>query len=789
MNDMEDKQLPQDKEAEKTVLATIMADKNALPEVRQMLDVEAFYCETHREIYKAQLAISERGDFPDLIAVMNELNRRKSGVTPYELTELSGHVTNFLAQHAAEVFDKYKRRQFFEIGCYLQSNCFSEENDIVDVVEEARKRMEGIFPDDGRSVSTIRDAVQGVYDNINRNMTGGEGLTGSPTGFGELDRRSGGLQTSDLVIIAADTSMGKALPMDANILTPSGWVKNKDLKLGQQICSPNGEESFVTGIFYRGIRPMYRVSFSDGRSVICCNEHLWEITSCAFKTGNRVMTTEKLKDMQDNTVAYHNKMATPEFSGIWGERKKFVIHPYLMGVLLGDGSLSRGVEWNKPDRFLVDKIRGMIRSEYAIHKVGRSEIYSPSYRITQGKGQKNIYLEELKRLGLHGKRSAGKFIPDEYLNASREQRIQLMQGLMDTDGYIGKNGECVFSSKSEALSDGVMYLAHSLGYKASKRKKKAKLYGKDFGFSYTICINDKNRDELFSLPRKKNRVIHHKRISNVVRSVEYVGEMECQCISVSHPSELYVTDGFIVTHNTSLAIKMAMNAGCPVAFYSMEMKKEQIAARMISIETGVAANEILYSRLGASQITAIDKGVSQICEKPVFFDDRSTSSIETILASIRMMKIKYGIKGAVVDYLQILNVNMKGANKEQQMGDVARRLKNIAKDLDIWVIALSQINRDRDNPAPSLSRLRDSGQIAEAADTVILIYRPEVYGRSYPDPFTNASTKDTAMIEVAKGRNIGLLKFIVGFNKPTTNFYELGTVPQAEFKQKEEDPF
>ena len=120
-------EFPQSIEAEKAVLATIMADRNALTEVRQMLDVEAFYYETHREIYKAQLAISERGDFPDLITVMNELNRRKSGVTPYELTEISGHVTNFLAQHAAEVFDKYKRRQFFEIGCYLQSNCFSED--------------------------------------------------------------------------------------------------------------------------------------------------------------------------------------------------------------------------------------------------------------------------------------------------------------------------------------------------------------------------------------------------------------------------------------------------------------------------------------------------------------------------------------------------------------------------------------------------------------------------------------------------------------------------------------
>ena len=144
-----------------------------------------------------------------------------------------------------------------------------------------------------------------------------------------------------------------------------------------------------------------------------------------------------------------------------------------------------------------------------------------------------------------------------------------------------------------------------------------------------------------------------------------------------------------------------------------------------------------------------------------------------------MMVIKYGIKGVIVDYLQILNVNMKGANKEQQMGDVARRLKNIAKELDIWVIALSQLSRDNQNPIPSLTRLRDSGQIAEAADMVILIYRPEIYGKKYPVEFSEMSTEGTAMIDVAKGRNIGLMKFIVGFDARTTNFYELGEVKEV----------
>jgi replicative DNA helicase len=230
-----------------------------------------------------------------------------------------------------------------------------------------------------------------------------------------------------------------------------------------------------------------------------------------------------------------------------------------------------------------------------------------------------------------------------------------------------------------------------------------------------------------------------------------------------------------------------MNCGCPVAFYSMEMKKEQIAARMISIASGVPANEILYSKLDGGQIQMIDRGVAKVENLPVYFDDRSTSNIETILSSIRMMKIKYGIKGVVVDYLQILNVNMKGSNKEQQMGDVARRLKNIAKELDIWVIALSQLNRDAQNPVPSLARLRDSGQIAEAADMVILIYRPEIYGKRYPEEFSDKSTAGTAMIDVAKGRNVGLMKFIVGFRKENTNFYDLDDVPAYEIKENRPD--
>ena len=771
-----DRPLPSEPNAERLVLGTIMTERRAIDEVRDLLTADCFYEPLNRRIFEAITAIDARGDSPDMVTVANEMRKGDEPVDFYELSVIAGCHTADIYQHAAILHDKEKRRRLIEIGTLMRQRAYAESDDIVDILADAEDSLKGLFQSAKDNIATLREAIKGVTEQMSLNATDSRPLTGTPTGFSRIDERSGGLQRSDLVVIAADTSSGKALPMDANILTPTGWVKNRDLRVGQQVCSPNGEDSFVTGVFYRGVRPMYRVSFSDGRSVVCCNEHLWEITSCAFKTGNRVMNTEQLKNMQDNTVAYHDKMATPEFSGIWGVHKDFVIHPYLMGVLLGDGSLSRGVEWNKPDLFLLEKIRGMIKEEYSINRVGRSETRSPSYRITQGIGQKNIYLDELKRLGLYGKRSAAKFIPEEYLNASREQRVQLMQGLMDTDGYAGKSGESVFSSKSETLSDEVRYLAHSLGYKATKRKKKAKLYGKEFGFSYEVCINDKNKNELFTLPRKRNRMIPHKRISNVIRSVEYVGEMECQCISVSHPSELYVTDGFIVTHNTSLAIAFALSAaknGDGVAFYSMEMKKEQIAARMIAIESGVPASEIMYSKLDSGRFEAIDRGIGKIYDKPVYFDDRSTSNIDTILASIRTMRLKYGIAGAVVDYLQILSVNMRGSNTEQQMGEAARRLKNLAKELDIWIIALSQLNRDNINPVPTLARLRASGQIAEAADVVALIYRPELYGKFYPEPFQHASTAGTAMIDIAKGRNIGLMRFLVGFDASTTRFHEI----------------
>lgn len=263
-------------------------------------------------------------------------------------------------------------------------------------------------------------------------------------------------------------------------------------------------------------------------------------------------------------------------------------------------------------------------------------------------------------------------------------------------------------------------------------------------------------------------------------------------------SDLIIVAGETSQGKTSLALCMTRHAienGAKVAFYSMEMTKEQLTARLLSAKTNIPANNILYSgSLAPSEIRMIDDARGKLPGENLFFDDKSTSNIDSILLSIRMLKMQKDIDGAVVDYLQILNVNSRSTSfsREQSMGDAARRFKNLAKELNIWIIALSQLSRDSNCPEPNLNRLRDSGQIGEAADVVILVYRAEYYNRAYPAPFDNKDdypTDGTAMIDVAKGRNIGTFKFFMGFNKNTTNFFKTNLINedvQVPFEKPEE---
>jgi replicative DNA helicase len=252
------------------------------------------------------------------------------------------------------------------------------------------------------------------------------------------------------------------------------------------------------------------------------------------------------------------------------------------------------------------------------------------------------------------------------------------------------------------------------------------------------------------------------------------------------PSDLVVIAAESSQGKTSFAIDVAVNAaksGVPVAVYSLEMQKAQLAARIVSAETKVNSRLIMNERLNGNETKRIDEAMGAMWNLPIYFDDNSTISVGKIYSSIRQMARKKGVKVAVIDYLQILSTNQRLQNLETFYGEVSRNLKNLAKELNICVVLLSQLSRDMNTPEPSLSRLRGSGQINEAADMTFLIYRPEVYGKNYPKgAFANVETKGTALIKCAKGRNVGTYEFVCGFDAESTHFHDLEQIPKLKIE-------
>jgi len=250
-------------------------------------------------------------------------------------------------------------------------------------------------------------------------------------------------------------------------------------------------------------------------------------------------------------------------------------------------------------------------------------------------------------------------------------------------------------------------------------------------------------------------------------------------------SDLVVVAAEFSQGKTSLAIDLcvkAANNGHPCVFYSTEMTNDQLMARIMAGQCGVSSRVILQEPLDSKQKEMFDLAAQITRPLPVYFDDTATISIERIIVSIRRMVIKHHIEIAFIDYLQVLQTNENGwrQNEEQFFGSVARKLKNLAKELNICIVLLSQLSRDKNTTEPTLSRLRGSGQIAEAADMVLLIYRPEMYDKGYSGDNHKVRPEGTALVRLAKGRNVGTGEFICGYDAPTTHFYELDHIPTTD---------
>ncbi len=365
------------------------------------------------------------------------------------------------------------------------------------------------------------------------------------------------------------TGKGKCVWVESPIKTPTGWVRMGDVKVGDTITAWDGTPTKVTGVYPQGELPLYRVTFWDGRHVDACGEHLWQSFYVNTSVGNRWKVRNTL-EMKRLIEMPNPRVYIPLIESEDGPDIELPLDPYTLGVILGDGSTGSGLSVTKLDDFVFDKLEA--KFPVGLKWVVRD--HKTRYIAGNGKQGGNTYLTAIRKLDLLGVPAWEKFIPDQYLlNPSRRQRLELLQGLMDTDGTVNTletGGAISFTSTSKRLAEGVQYLVRSLGGIASISEKVKYFTHKDVRkqgrVAYQVNIRHKTPSELFTLPRKKERTNddnqYAKDLKLRVKSIEPIGIKEAQCISVDHPDRLFVTDDFIVTHNTFTTLAAVAEMGC-----------------------------------------------------------------------------------------------------------------------------------------------------------------------------------------------------------------------------------
>jgi chaperonin GroEL (HSP60 family) len=338
-------------------------------------------------------------------------------------------------------------------------------------------------------------------------------------------------------------------PMYSKVLTPKGFVSMSDVKVGLKICGTDGTIQEVVGIFPKGEKEIYQVEFSGKRIVECCADHLWTVFNSltARKDPMETKTTLELsKDYASRKKGQLvSKYCTPQSAvEFYTNEAEMPLDPYLVGVLLGDGSLSGTgaieISLGKSKEHILKKLVLPEGTYLNTQFVDRKNYFRVKLngRTKNGKSM----AQELESIGLLGTKSSTKFIPKSYLYSSVENRKALLQGLIDTDGHINKRGRFEFSSVGKEMAKDFEDLCRSLGLSV-----------------LTSCLNRKEGNGSYSDKPiyRVSELVGYKHGDKILKITPTGKTTAMQCIKVSNHNNLYITDGYIATHNTTSTLVLA----------------------------------------------------------------------------------------------------------------------------------------------------------------------------------------------------------------------------------------
>lgn len=593
----------------------------------------------------------------------------------------------------------------------------------------------------------IRTGMRERLDAYEARALTGNTVSGMTFNLPMVDTYTGGIRDGELAVAAAGPKVGKALAVGTRVLTPTGWQNIESLRPGDQVLGSAGPTTVQATARWTD-RPLMRVVTDDGGQVTVDAEHDWTVRPHSHAGREQVVDTATLaqKILTNRRFAYLPLPEPVQYAPAPG----LPLDPYLLGLLLGDGGMTQAtVTFTSMDAELHAAVRALVPAGVTAVERGRLTV-GLSHPGRRG----NALTSALRDLGVMGCRSEAKFVPECYMQASATDRLALLQGLLDTDGGVDGRG-ITFCSTSPRLARQVQEIVWSLGGTARIREKTT-------GALPAHVVRLRLAAPGFRLTRKIAGYAHRDAAARVpsrrIVEVTPAGVGDTVCIQVAAPDSLFLTEDFLLTHNSYFCNKVAKDEhekGRAVCLFTLENSVEMAEDRTACLALGIDPRDWDRGVCTPEQVARVREWVDRLEQADVpLWIVQPPPGQRNVESMVREAQLR-GAQSLIIDQLTFIEVPDERLSRTLQIRDVTHSLKSlISTGRDKLPCLLAhQISREGVKAADKVGylemyHLAESSEVERTADWVFGLYRSKA----------NVGD-DTAMLQTLAARRAPLESF------------------------------